>query len=191
MRSLLAMLFSAAAVTAPHAVAATSQGTPSRGPWQCWNEAARLYQVDVGLLYAIARVESGARSGVVSGNTNGSYDIGVMQINSSWLGKLSRYGITVYSLRNDACLNVKVGAWLLSQTIRDHGLNWRGIGAYNAVTDAKRAVYARKVAKELERVRAEHRVHAPDLAVAANVTVNDMHNPPPRTLPVLVEGIAQ
>jgi soluble lytic murein transglycosylase-like protein len=125
--------------------------------WSCWEEAASRHNLDPVLLYAIARVETGARSGVVSGNTNGSYDIGVMQINSSWLPRLAKVGITAQMLRDKPCLNVKVGAWILSDTINRYGMNWRGVGAYNATTDWKRARYARKVAAELRRIQEKHR----------------------------------
>lgn len=166
MRSALAALLLATATIAVPA-GARAAAPAAQNAWPCWNDAARRYNVDVGLLYAIARVESGARSGIVSGaNTDGTYDIGVMQINSWHLRKLSRYGITEHRLRTDACLNVNVGAWLLSQSIRDHGLNWRGVGAYNAKSDAKRAVYARKVATELARLREERRGQTADLAAA-------------------------
>lgn len=137
--------------------------------WPCWGQAARRYNVDVSLLYAIARVETGARTGLVGRNAGGSYDIGLMQINSSWLPTLSRYGITEQKLRADACLNLHVGAWILSKTLRAYGLNWRGVGAYNAGSDAKRAVYARKVAGELARIHQERNRRAADLADAGQI----------------------
>lgn len=125
--------------------------------WSCWYAAAARYHVDPVLLYAVARVETHSTSGVVSAkNDNGSYDIGVMQINSTWLPALAHYGITESVLRHDACVNVMVGAWILSQTIREYGLNWNGVGAYNASTPWKRARYATKVAAEIRKAR----VHA-------------------------------
>lgn len=148
MRALLAIAMGIAAVLAVPAHAADTG-------WSCWNTAAERYNLDVGLLYAVARVETGARTGIVARNRDGSYDIGVMQINSWWLPTLAKVGITAHMLRDNACLNVKVGAWILAQGIRDHGLNWRGVGAYNARTDWKRARYARKVAAELRRIHAE------------------------------------
>jgi soluble lytic murein transglycosylase-like protein len=99
-------------------------------------------------------VESGSKAHVVAGNLNGSHDIGLMQINSWWLPKLQRYGITEQQLLADPCLNLNVGAWILSGTLRDHGFNWRGLGAYNAKTDSLRAVYAAKVVRELRKVHA-------------------------------------
>lgn len=124
--------------------------------WSCWSEASQRYGVPVTLLYSIARVESGSRAHAISKpNSNGTYDIGLMQINSWWLPKLKHLGITKERLLSDACLNLKVGAWILATSIKAHGFNWRGLGAYNARSDKLRAIYARKVVRELKRVQAE------------------------------------
>ena len=137
----------------------------------CWSIASTTYRVNVRLLYAIARVESGLHAGAVSRNGNGSYDIGLMQINSWWLPKLAKYGITARKLRTNACLNLKVGAWILAQSVRRYGMNWRGVGAYNARTDHKRAAYARKVVRELKAIAAEqHRAEASSKAGTAAPT---------------------
>jgi len=128
----------------------------SASGWACWSKAAEAYNVPIDLMYAIARVESRMHARTVSRpNANGSYDIGLMQINSSWLPTLKKYGITEQALLNDACLNLHVGAWVLSQGIAKFGYNWRGLGAYNASTDSKRAAYARKVVDELREIREE------------------------------------
>jgi hypothetical protein len=50
----------------------------------CWDDAAQRYQVSSALLYAIARTESGLNPLAIGRNGNGSRDIGLMQINSSW-----------------------------------------------------------------------------------------------------------
>ena len=112
----------------------------------CFDEAAKEYQVDAGMLKAIAYVESRYQNGIESPpNANGSYDIGVMQINSGLLPILASKGITKEQLRGNACLNVKVGAWVLSQKIAQYGTTWRAVGAYNAHDETKRAVYVAKV----------------------------------------------
>jgi soluble lytic murein transglycosylase-like protein len=129
-----------------------ASATAKAGGWECWAQASQKYGVPVNLLYSIARVETGVRNGVIHRNENGTYDIGLMQINSSHLPFLKKYGITEASLQSDACLNLKVGAWILAMSIRDHGMNWRGVGAYNAGSDQLRANYARKVVRELKRV---------------------------------------
>jgi soluble lytic murein transglycosylase-like protein len=126
--------------------------------WQCWADAAIRYNVPIDLLYAIARVESGNKYNVVSGkNRNGSYDIGLMQINSSHLPRLRRYGITEKDLLQDPCLNLHVGAWILADAIERHGYNWVAIGAYNAASPDKRKTYAHKVMSMHQRILKERR----------------------------------
>lgn len=116
----------------------------------CFDEAAARFGLPTSLLKAISRVESSGNPHAVNRNSNGSYDIGHMQINSQWLPVLQRYGIDQRMLF-DACVSTHVGAWILAQNIRRHGYNWTAIGAYNAVTPSKRMIYARKVAKALQR----------------------------------------
>ncbi|KWI61630.1 lytic transglycosylase [Burkholderia pseudomultivorans] len=110
----------------------------------CLDDAAAFQHVSVSLLRGIAQVESGMNPNAVNTNTNGTVDIGLMQINSTWLPTLAREGITQQSLF-DACTNAYVGAWILSQNIRQLGPNWNAIGAYNSASPDKRLVYARKV----------------------------------------------
>jgi len=124
----------------------------SSGGWQCWADAAARYNVPVDLLYAIALVETGNRANVLSRNKNGTYDIGLMQINSSHLKRLAKIGITQYDLLRDPCLNLHVGAMILAEMIATHGYTWVAIGAYNAKSHEKRAAYARKVFAAYNRI---------------------------------------
>lgn len=101
----------------------------------CWQEAANRYGVHPGLLYAIADVESSLRPAAYNrahtASTN-SYDIGVMQINSSHLPALAKFGIDEISLIQEVCTNIHVGAWILADAIKRHGNTWNAVGAYNA-----------------------------------------------------------
>jgi soluble lytic murein transglycosylase-like protein len=126
------------------------------GGWQCWQDASEKYSVPIDLLYSIARVETGNRGKIVSrANDNGTYDIGLMQINSSHLPQLAKYGITEKKLINDSCLNLHIGAWILADSIARNGFNWRAIGAYNAGSESKRIIYAKKVFAMYERIKKE------------------------------------
>ncbi|MGT0193792.1 lytic transglycosylase domain-containing protein [Burkholderia pyrrocinia] len=107
----------------------------------CLDDAAAFHRVNPRLLRVIAQHESGMRPNAVNRNTNGSEDIGLMQINTSWLPTLSRYGIHREHLFN-GCVSAYVGAWILASNVRRFGPNWKAVGAYNAVTPSKQLVYA-------------------------------------------------
>lgn len=120
--------------------------------WHCWAGASNTYQIPVTLLKAIAKQESGFYPYALNKNPNGSYDIGLMQINTAWLkkgGVLEKRGITVQSLY-EPCMNLYVGAWVLRNNINRFGYNWRAVGAYNAATEWKRVRYANNVWKHVK-----------------------------------------
>jgi soluble lytic murein transglycosylase-like protein len=140
----------------PTRALASQQAGGGDGNTPCWAEAASRHGVTVDLLRAVAHVESSNRARVIAQNTNGSLDIGFMQVNDWWLPKLREYGIGKNELM-DACTNLNVGAWILKQGIDRYGYNWQGIGAYGAGTDPKkdqvRMTYANKVFRALAQQR--------------------------------------
>ena len=118
-KNFLLIALSGLAFSAPIAAKAT-----------CWEATSESYGIPVNVLKAVAKTESGFNAKARNGNSNGSHDVGIMQINSSWLPKLKKYGVTEDSL-HDACTNIKVGAWILSNNAKKLGWNWNAIGAYN------------------------------------------------------------
>jgi soluble lytic murein transglycosylase-like protein len=112
----------------------------------CFVSASNHYKVDVKLLKAIAKTESSGSRYAYNVNSNGTADIGIMQINSGWLGTLNRYGITKTHLQ-DPCWNIHIGAWILASNISLYGNTWRAVGAYNARSKDKQILYVKKVMK--------------------------------------------
>lgn len=114
----------------------------------CWEDAATRYQVSSVLLYAIARTESGLNPQAIGRNSNGSRDIGLMQINSAWLPTLASHGIGERDLF-EPCVNIHVGAWILAGNVSRLGYTWEAVGAYNAANPALRRSYVEKVRRHL------------------------------------------
>ena len=145
-------------------LSSTSINTPihlENGQQPCWDAAAKYEHLDPWLLYAVAYVESHHNPYAISKNRNGSYDIGLMQINSSWLPELYRDGITQKTLSN-ACASTFVGAWVLAKGIRHYGYSWKAIASYNVgnVEDPRRRQiglnYAKKVYAAYHKLSAMH-----------------------------------
>ena len=100
----------------------------------CFAEAAQRYSIPEGLLRAIAKVESGGNGAAMNLSHRArtkTWDIGLMQINSSWLPRLAKLGIDEEKLK-EPCQNLLVGAWILSHHLRESGADWNGVGSYNA-----------------------------------------------------------
>lgn len=118
----------------------------------CVLQASQVNSIDVNILMSVIHVEGG-RVGVESKNRNGSYDLGIMQINShSWIPLISKvffsddiekaYKVT----RDDACFNISIGAWILKQSIYKEGGNvWEGVGRYHSRTPSIKYRYIKKV----------------------------------------------
>ena len=111
---------------------------------QCFNIASAQYKIPTKLLRAIAMTETQLDPLAVHINSNHSYDIGIMQINSYWLPKLNRVGISRVELFN-GCENIQVGAWILAQNIKQYGFSLRAIGAYNSTDPELQDRYAHRV----------------------------------------------
>ena len=119
----------------------------------CWEEAGNKYGINAQLLYAIAKTESGLNPQAFNRNKNGSYDVGLMQINSVWFPTLRKHGIKEQQLY-EPCTSIQVGAWILAQNIQRMGNSWNAVGAYNSGDPARRLRYALKVYKNLPPVQA-------------------------------------
>jgi len=132
----------------------------------CREEAAKRYQVNSTLLYAIARTESGLNPRAIGQNSNGSRDIGLMQINSAWLPALSSYGITERDLY-EPCTSIHVGAWILAGNIQRLGYTWDAVGAYNTPNPALARTYIDKVRRHLPMDNTPSAISASSTAAAS------------------------
>ncbi len=103
----------------------------------CFEQAGVYYRVSPSLLYAIAKVESGLNPYALNRNSNGTYDIGLMQINSRWIPVLKRYGLYDGRYIWEPCYNTMVGAWVLRQCMERYGYSWKAVDCYNKGSKAR------------------------------------------------------
>ena len=124
-------------------------------PVECINQAAITYYVPAKVIISVLNVENG-RAGTASPNKNGTFDYGPMQINSVWLSKIAPYGYTREQIQYDPCINVMVGAWILSTKIADamqaQGGYWRGVAGYHSLTPDLNENYQSKVLTNYEQL---------------------------------------
>ena len=130
------------------------QGDTSRS--LCFGLVAARSGIPEGLLRAVAKIESNNRPDAVHYDSDGTHDVGVMQVNSSHFPELeSEFHITEQILLERPCVNIAVGARILSGFIRRYGATWRAVGSYGAGTATKkedsRRQYAGLVARALAR----------------------------------------
>lgn len=112
-------------------------------PIHCINQAAVQFHVPAKIIISVMSVEGG-RNGMRVKNKNGTYDYGVMQINSSWSTHLTSYGIRPSDLQYNPCINVQVGAWILAQGMAESN-GWLGVGNYHSHTPYYNERYRKKV----------------------------------------------
>ncbi len=116
----------------------------------CMATVAAFYHLPPRALPAIQQVEGGTL-GSVSRNTDGSEDLGVMQVNTVWLKPLSvRARLPEAEVRRrlieDACFNIAAaGAILRIYLDEEHGDLMRAVGDYHSHTPARNAAYQAKV----------------------------------------------
>lgn len=122
----------------------------------CLMLAAQTYHVPPAVMVGIMQVEGG-RVGQEVGNTNGSYDLGPMQINTLWLPDLAEYWNVSQQtartwVRDNGCVNMHVAAWILRNQLDSANNNlYTAIAYYHSRTPGLGQDYARKVVRAMER----------------------------------------
>lgn len=110
-----------------------------------FEKAGRDFGIESSLLKRIAMIESSLNPSAINQNKNGTVDIGLMQINSMHLKRLSKVGVTRQSLL-DPEVNVYVAALLLSSHIRKRGYNLEAIGCYHSANPVFKNQWLRRLA---------------------------------------------
>jgi soluble lytic murein transglycosylase-like protein len=116
-----------------------------------------FYHLPPRVLPAIQTVEGG-RVGVVSTNTDGSADLGVMQINTRWIAPLSTHTRLPEStvrtrLINEPCFNIATaGAIMRIYLQEERGNLLRAVGDYHSHTPWRNQSYQAKVLAAAEQL---------------------------------------
>jgi hypothetical protein len=116
----------------------------------CLKAAAEANHVPAGVLVLLIDVEAG-RLGQVSENTNGTVDIGPMQVNDAWVQRIAGHwgaseAAAYRALRDNFCANVEGGAWMLRQALDEaHGDLWEGVALYHSHAPVHKLEYMRLV----------------------------------------------
>jgi hypothetical protein len=140
-------------------------------------EVEALSGVNARLLWAVAATESSHNAQAMNNShlaRTKSYDIGLMQINSSHLPTLKKFGITESDLRQPRT-SIEVAAWLLRELFRIHGQTWEAVGAYNAACVQLKGEACRNARDTYIGKVKNHLRRAPDM----NTELPSLDNTPP------------
>ena len=120
----------------------------------CFMQAAQFQGLPPTVMLTILKIEGG-KVGTVSKNTNGTEDLGPMQVNTGvWLKPVADMHFkgdkdaAYAALRDNGCYNVNVAAWILRQAIDDaNGNVFEGVGYYHSRTTKHKTHYQGLFAK--------------------------------------------
>ena len=132
----------------------------------CLTEAAAAHRLSPAMLVVLLNVEVGTL-GHVSRNTNGTVDIGPMQVNTIWVPRIAaRWHTTPASayaaLRDNLCANLEGGAWILRQAMDEaRGDFWGGVGIYHSHNPRYSERYLRQVLKASLLLQAQAQAQQP------------------------------
>lgn len=114
---------------------------PLSEPIACSIMAAVKYELPVNIVLAVSAQEGG-KPGQWVRNRNGTYDVGPMQFNTTYLRDLSRYGITPEDVEKGGCYSYDLAAWRIRGHVRnDSGDLWTRVANYHSRTPAINARY--------------------------------------------------
>jgi hypothetical protein len=110
------------------------------GPYlACMMAVSNYYHLPPRVLPSIQVVEAG-QPGTVSRNYNGTADLGVMQVNTTWVPRMARWwgmkpATVVKRLIDDPCFNIAVAGAIMRVYLDEaHGDVGRAVGYYHSHT---------------------------------------------------------
>ncbi|ARM86223.1 lytic transglycosylase domain-containing protein [Marinobacter salarius] len=127
--------------------------------FECLRRVSSRYSVHPVILSLVARVEGGWTGARIE-NTNGTFDLGLMQINTIHLSYLGEGGITEAMLQNNDCINTGFAAYYIRKvTIGQTSVGsedyFRAIARYHSKNEPHLSRYANRLLEEWEKAKSE------------------------------------
>jgi hypothetical protein len=123
----------------------------------CMVAVSAFYDLPPRVLPSIQAVEGG-QVGTVSRNTDGSEDLGIMQVNTRWLEPIARLtGLPVATVRErligDGCFSIAAAGAILHSHLQESGgdLMW-AVGSYHSRTPERHSAYLVRVLEAANRL---------------------------------------
>lgn len=122
----------------------------------CVARASQHYRIPVPVTLALMKTEGG-KPGSFIRNTNRTYDMGVMQVNTLWVDVYAKkFGVNKQAFITravlDGCFSVFLGLDILRNQVDREGSLEKGIAAYHSRTPDKAARYMKRFKTQLAQV---------------------------------------
>lgn len=124
----------------------------------CVNSSSQRFRIHPLVIKSIIEVEGG-KIGTLSLNSNGSYDMGIMQINTINLPMIRKRfpKLTWSQIAFSPCTNIAIGTWLLSRHLKSTNNDvWKAVGNYHSKTPKYHKRYLRLIGKAYRRLLKQH-----------------------------------
>jgi hypothetical protein len=108
----------------------------------CSISAAIKYEIPANIMLAVVEKEAGT-PGKANKNSNGTWDIGLLQFNSSYISELNhKYGISFKDVAGNDCYSYDLAAWRIRGHIKnDKGNIWIKASNYHSRTPKFNLIY--------------------------------------------------
>ncbi|QUT07163.1 lytic transglycosylase domain-containing protein [Sphingobium phenoxybenzoativorans] len=152
-RMLAGIAILSAALTSTPAVAKRAAPGEAAEIARCIRIAARGHSWLEKTLWGLREQEAGWIGAQIA-NTNGTHDLGPLQINTWWVPRVARLinrpeHQVRHWLRYDACFNAEAARWIFLSGLESTDDYWKAVGVYHSPTAWRQRTYAAKVATHM------------------------------------------